>query len=543
MPKLISMLLLLMVSFCNSSKASPNDSLETGIDRIMLSYSGADRPGAIIGIIKAGQLVFQKGYGMADIDLQIENGIDVAYKLASVSKQFTAATIAHLIRNKRLALADDIRKYLPDFPYYGKPITVSDLLYHTSGIRDYMVLMWLSGKSFEDPFDNNDALQMIYRQSKLNFPTGHRCVYSNSNYILLAEIVQKVTGKSLAAYVHQELLNPLGMSCSGFNSYRLSKPTSEALSYESLDKGYRVFGNDNSTYGDGGMASTLYDLVIWDGLFYDNTSVTRELLTLGHLENGNVLSYGMGIMMGDYRGKQIQMHPGAFLGYRAEILRFPADRVSIVCLGNAEDLNPETITRKIADVYLFHDSIRMNSNFVQLTDAAAFIGKYEITPDIAVAIGVAEGKLFGRATGQTQQFLSLADKNKYKIGTTEDYAVFSDLKDGQFQELKIMQERGITTAKRPELVSQQEYQYYVGTYHCEEQQVDYVFYLQDGELWFRSGNNLRIKAAIQKRNRKIHFGYKNLEQAVITFEIGKQGIAERFVLETGRVKELIFVRK
>ena len=289
--------LCILYSNCFCANLQNNtDSLELKIDAILNAHLGSDRPGATIGIIDNGVLIFKKGYGMANLQKRVPNSSGVLYKIASVSKQFTAASIVTLIQQNIISLNDNIRKYIPEMRDYGKPITIANLLYHTSGIRDYMVLMWLTGKSFEDKFSNKDALEIILRQNALHFITGNRCVYSNSNYILLAEIVRKVTGASLKEYAYRNIFSQLKMNNSGFDGYNTGKNSTLALSYKKSASGYISFGNENRTFGDGGIATTLEDLVNWDQTFYDPQFITAQILHLGKLDNGNILSYGMGIM-------------------------------------------------------------------------------------------------------------------------------------------------------------------------------------------------------------------------------------------------------
>lgn len=528
-------LVFLFLIFCNyDSHSVPrqnSDTLESHIDRILAKYIGNNRPGATIGIIHNGRLVFKKGYGMANLERSISNSPATIYKIASVSKQFTAAAIIQLVRKNRLSLTDDIHKYIPDFPDYGKPITISNLLYHTSGIRDYMVLMWLSGKSFEDNFSNQDALDIIMRQSSLHFTTGHRCVYSNSNYILLAEIIKRTTGTSLTQYAHKNLFDQLGMSHSGFGNAKQATP-----GYRKNDVGYTPYKNANKTMGDGGMFTTLSDLAKWDETFYETASISHQLLTRGRLDNGNILTYGMGIMTGYYRGEPVQMHPGAFLGYRAEMLRFPEKHITIICLGNSEDINPETITRSIADVYIFNDKISEAPAEIQFN--STILGKYEVAPNVFIDIKHENNQLTGQVSGQPKHILYADSANTYKIGTTGDKVKFNE----HLQELTVLQKQGSTNARKPESVQADQLHEYAGIYHSEEQKATYSFYAKEGTLWFTVGTNPAVKAEILKKYDRVYFSYQNLESATIEFIRNSTGQVKGFTLSSGRVSGLKFIK-
>ncbi len=476
---------------------------------------------------------------MANLQKQLPNSPKVAYKIASVSKQFTAAAVLSLVQEQRISLDDDIRKFIPSFPNYGKPITVNNLLYHTSGIRDYMVLMWLCGISFEKPFSNRDALTIINRQSALNFTTGHQCVYSNSNYILLAEIIRHVTGTPIDAYVEEAIFRNLNMSNTGYGS---EKPLL-AFSYQKEDNQFTAFENGNTAMGDGGMFTTLGDLLKWDHTFYDSTSLAYRLLRRGRLENGNLLSYGMGIMTGLYRSEPIQSHPGAFLGYRSEILRFFNKKITIICLANSDEINPETITRQIADLYVFTGPVNADPPIPAVNNPDVFIGKYEVAPNVFIDITSKNGGIIGKVTGQPAQILYPDSINTFRIGQLGDKAFFSDAKSGVMQQLTIQQRRGNTIAQRVEIIIGDKAPDYEGKFYCSEQNATYHFFKEKDGLWFITGENSKVKAEILKKYNRIYFDYKGLESAVIEFSLDDSGKISGFTLNSGRVKNLKFVKE
>lgn len=529
-----------------ASKNNP-DSLEIKIDAILKNFIGKDRPGATIGIIDHGRLVYQKGYGMADLEKKIPNHPDVMYKIASVSKQFTASAVSQLIRQNKLSLHDDIRTYIPEFPDYGKRISVSHLLYHTSGIRDYMVLMWLTGKSFEEPFSNRDALEIINRQGSLNFTPGQRCVYSNSNYILLAEIIKRITGRSLSDYADENIFKGLKMKHSGFESYKIPGNHTLAISYKKNENKYRSYRNRNHATGDGGMSTTLNDLVKWDQEFYDSTSVNQDILKRGTLENGNILSYGRGIMFNTYRTQSVQTHPGAFLGYRSEILRFPKLQISVILLGNSDEINPEEITRKIADIYVFKDKMDLSNDenppSTLPVSYKAFTGKYEVAPNLFIDIREENNQIIGQVSGQAAQTLYYEAGNTFKIGKTNDKAVFKTDSSGKVFQLNIVQGQGTTKAVKLGFASGEVLGQFAGTYYSDEQKASYVFDIQDGALWFKTGTNPGVKAEIIIKYDVCYFSYQNLERATIKFSRGDTGRITGFTLSSGRVSGLKFEKK
>lgn len=544
---IVGFLLLLLNTAAGCTEVALTDSLEVRINTIFEAY-GSHTPGAVIGIIDHGRLVYKKGYGMANLERGFPNTPDKIYKIASVSKQFTAAVISLLIQQKYISLEDDIRQYIPDFPDYGKPVTISNLLYHTSGIRDYMVLMWLTGRSFEESFDNRDAMEIIRGQKQLDFITGHRCVYSNSNYILLAEIVKKVMGTPFEEYSKQYLFYPLGMNSSGYNDSKFFTDKSMAISYKRAGSNYLPYKNENRAIGDGGMYTTLEDLVKWDRAFYDTASINQLLLVKGKLENGNQLSYGRGIMTGMYRGQAIHRHPGAFLGYRSEILRFPEKQVTIVLLGNSEDINPEEITGKVADFYIFNENVKEEFNRKMMPlDSTKYdlklAGIYEVGPSVFIEIKQQNNELTGKVSGQPTQKLYRESKYLFKVGSTDDHVVFDTDSSDTILQLTVLQGKNTVKAKKLEFVSGETLKQFSGIYYNAEQKANYIISVEEGALWFKVGTNPKLRAEVVKKYDTFYFSYLNLENASIKFNRDSLGVITGFTLGSGRIKALKFDRK
>src|ERR1051326_8912355 len=178
------------------SDQSNGDKSAGKFDALFVQWSKPDSPGCALGVVEQGQLIYQRGYGSANLDFTIPNSAKTVFNIASVSKQFTAMSIALLARQGKLSLDDDIRKYLPEFPQYQSPITIRNLIYQTSGVREYSHLMQAAGIKFQDASEE-DIFKMLTRQKDLNFKSGDEYLYSNSNYFLLAQIVKRASGKSL----------------------------------------------------------------------------------------------------------------------------------------------------------------------------------------------------------------------------------------------------------------------------------------------------------------------------------------------------------
>ena len=187
------------------------------VDAVFADYASDAGPGCSLGVIRDGRLIHATGYGAANLDHGIPNGPATVFRIGSVSKQFTAAAIALLAVRGELELDAPVQRYIPEFPDYPDPPTVRHLIHHTSGVRDYIVLMSLAGNRSEDFYTNQEVLDAINRQRELNFTPGSEYLYSNAGYFLLGEIVARVSGQSLREFAETEFFGPLGMTHTHFH--------------------------------------------------------------------------------------------------------------------------------------------------------------------------------------------------------------------------------------------------------------------------------------------------------------------------------------
>jgi CubicO group peptidase (beta-lactamase class C family) len=328
------------------------------VDRIFADYDRADSPGCSVGAVQNGRFLYQRGYGMANLDYDIPNSPDMVYYVGSDSKQFTAATIALLSLQGKLSLDDDIRKFLPEMRDYGTPISVRHLIHHTSGIRDVYALMTLRGERLEDVFPDSAAIALIARQKGLAFEPGARYSYSNSGYFLLAQIVKRVTGKSLRDVADEQIFRPLGMSRTHFHDDPGHVMKKRAMSYERDSSGaFRISYIQNfDKIGAGGLYTTLGDLQKWDENFYTRQvggdALQRVIHMRGVLNGGDTLPYAFGNEVRTVRGLRVTEHGGALMGYKAYVLRFPDQHFSVLMACNLGAIDPGPLAYSVAEVFL-----------------------------------------------------------------------------------------------------------------------------------------------------------------------------------------------
>jgi CubicO group peptidase (beta-lactamase class C family) len=327
------------------------------VDAVFAEYAKPGSPGCSLAVIRDGRIVYEKGYGLANV----EHGVPIdpkrtVFDIGSTSKQFTAASILLLAHEGKLSLDDDVHKTLPELPDYGTPVTIRHLLHHTSGVRDYINLMALGGLNFEDVTTDEDALAAIARQKTLDFPPGSEHSYSNSGYFLLSQIVKRVSGKTLRDFAQERIFTPLGMANTQILDDHTAIVPHRATAYGPRPEGgFRIDMSNWEQTGDGAVQTTVEDLAKWDQNFYEpkvgGAWLIEELQTTGKLNNGEAIDYARGLVVDTYRGLRRVAHNGGWAGYRAEMVRFPDQRFSVVTLCNLGSATT-ALAQKVTDLYL-----------------------------------------------------------------------------------------------------------------------------------------------------------------------------------------------
>jgi CubicO group peptidase (beta-lactamase class C family) len=354
--KIINNIFWVFLFFCVVS-FNYGDEKTDQVDQLLAKWNKSGSPGCALAIVKDGKIIYKKGYGMANIELDVPITPKSCFYIGSVSKQFVAASVVLLESQGKLSLDDNIGKYFPTMPDYGIPITIRHLIHHTSGIRDYLELMGLAGLDLNYFHKGEDVIQLLSRQKQLNFKPGDRHLYSNSGYLMLAEIVRLSSGKSLRQFAEENIFKPLGMNNSRFHDDFSKILPQRASGYFTNEKGgYKNFISTFDLVGSGGLYTTIEDLFLWDQNFYHHKVGGKEFLTKIHtkgvLNNKEEINYAFGLVHGEYKALKTVAHGGALGGYRSFLVRFPKQSFSLICLSNYSGFNPGSICYKIADIYL-----------------------------------------------------------------------------------------------------------------------------------------------------------------------------------------------
>jgi CubicO group peptidase (beta-lactamase class C family) len=356
---LFSLLLIALAFSCGEhASAADSEDLARSVDAVFAEHAKPGSPGCSLAVVQNGRITYEKGYGLASI----EHGVPIdpkktVFDIGSTSKQITAACVLLLARDGKLSLDDEVRKHIPELPDYGTPVTIRHLLHHTSGIRDYIDLMAMGGINFEDWATAGDALAAIARQKKLDFKPGSEHSYSNSGYFLLSQIVERVSGKKMREFAQERIFGPLGMTNTQILDDHTKVIPHKAASYApGPDGGFALVMSNWEQTGDGAVQTTVEDLAKWDQNFYDpkvgGPWLVEQLQTRGALNDGETIDYARGLMVGDYRGLRRVSHGGGWAGYRAEMIRFPDEKLSVVTLCNLGTANPSALAQQVADLYL-----------------------------------------------------------------------------------------------------------------------------------------------------------------------------------------------
>ena len=309
-----------------------------------------------MAVVYQDSVVHLKGYGIANLEYGVPITPETVFMVASVSKQFTAFAIAMLAQRGDLSLEDDVRTYIPELHKFEPPITIRQLVHHTSGLRDEFGLLAMAGYRMADVISKDTILNLLFRQRTLNFTSGDEYSYCNSGYTLLAEIVERVTGDSFRKWTHENIFEPLGMTHTHFRDDHTSVIPNRAQGYITSDSTFKIQALAYSSVGASGLYTTAADLARWAQNFkttqVGGTEVHKQILERGVLNDGDTLRYAFGLSHGYYRGLNFISHDGSHRGFRTHLARFPEADLSVIVLGNVEEFQPSTVGKKIINLFL-----------------------------------------------------------------------------------------------------------------------------------------------------------------------------------------------
>jgi len=340
------------------------------IDSIFQPFVTADSPGFAVGVMQGGRLVFSRGYGLADLNTRQSITPATNFRLASVTKQFTAMAVMLLVHDGKLRYDDTLTKVFPEFPPYGSQITIRNLLNHTSGLKHYESIY--ESQTANLPPDkisqlhDADVLRILEQQNSTDFSPGTRWEYSNSGYAVLAMIVERVSGQTFSDFLQHRIFTPLGMKHSIAYVKGKNEVPNRAFGYRKSQNGNGWDFADQSptsaVLGDGGIYTSIEDLTEWDKGLLEHTLLSEKQMQPAitpvqvgggvQLSDGERSDYGFGWFLSPYNGHRRMWHDGDTSGFHTSIQRLVDDKVTVVVLANRTDINPRELALQVIGLYL-----------------------------------------------------------------------------------------------------------------------------------------------------------------------------------------------
>lgn len=520
------------------------------VDSLFEAWDAAENPGCALAIVKDGELVYARGYGAADLEHEAPITADTVFRIASTSKQFTAACIHLLAQDGKLKFDDDVREWIPELSFKGEPVSLRQLLHHTGGLRSYLTLMWLGGTPDDGYYTEEEALEMLARQQGVNFAPGARYEYSNTGFFLLSIVVERASGQRLREFAKERLFVPLGMTRTHFHDDHTEIVPGRAMGYAELDGEYALNMTRLEMCGDGGLFTTVNDLTKWMVNFREPKLGGAEwlaaLLEPGVLNDGEVLDYASGLVVEEWKGAQQISHGGAFVGFRAEMLHLPELGFGVVCLANLDRFRPTGLCEDIRDLLLGaapetapeeEPSERLVAVDVPRDALKRWEGVWrEIGSAKPAVMDVTARRRSLKIKGGGVGLRFLAMSESLFVHATNGARLEFEERAGEAPQLRVLAKGVATLYERAAAFDHEDTPAYVGAYWCEELATLYQISLsEDGLLVSQRGSELGLLKPVLPERFRGPFG------ATLWFELGEDGPAG-FELDVSGVRGLKFVR-
>jgi CubicO group peptidase (beta-lactamase class C family) len=538
----------------NHTFAQLSPQIVTQIDKIFKAESPY-APGASVAIIKNGRILFNKGYGLANIDYNIPIDSNSVFDVGSVTKHFTAFSILLLEDKNQLNLDDEVSKYIDISPFNDKHITIRHLLHHTSGIKDYTDLCDLAGVNLNVDVTNEGVLEVLRWQETLNFEPGTSRVYSNTNYLLLAEIVKKVSGMGIDKFCSKFIFTPLGMNHTVFVNENIIK--GRVNSYFKSEEGvYKSVLNASSIIGPGGCYSTSSDIAKW--LNNLSTGTIGEMKVVNKFLSSTILNDGLYVNTHScvlakkmYHDQSLYLSDGGWGGYRSQVFYFPKQQIGIVVLANSAEADVYTPSCRIADMLLEKEPASVDATTKQTipvklsSNLSRFEGNYDLGLGFKVSVKKFGNKLKVKSVWD-QDYLEMTpvDSNAFMVYNHDDYQnreirfVYDvNLEDYVFVYNHI--DRGYKYEyTHPEKAQLNQF---TGSYYSKEIGTVYTIVLKDTQLYISSFAHGEIALTPMQGN-VFEFVEQQSELDKVEFIKNDKGIITGFNLKVRWVKNLIFTK-
>ena len=528
---------------------------DASVDELFAAWDSSKKPGVAIAVVKDGAVIYKKGYGSANLEYEIPVTPSTIFHIASVSKQFTAFSILLLEKEGKLSLDDDVRKYIPEVPDFGKTITLRHLAAHTSGLRDQWNLLALAGWRLDDVITREHILKLVSRQKELNFDPGDEFLYCNTGFTLLAEVVSRVSGQPFSTFTDQHIFKPLEMTNTLFYDDHEKIVKNRAYSYYSKDDGYKKSVLNYANVGATSLFTTVEDLSLWamnfSSLTVGDAEIINKMNSLAVLNNGKTFGGALGQFVGKYKGLNEIQHGGADAGYRSYLGRFPDQNFAVIVFSNDASFRAGNMAHKLTDYYLEKALIpdsAIDSNAIEQPEESmaingeilgTYVGEYELQPGFIIAITEDGGQLFGQATNQQKLPLKPLSATKFTVEGVKAVIDFFPDSSGHVKSLKLHQNGRTIDAPRtiPFDKSSVNLSAFTGRFFSPELSTTYRFTLVNNEL---TAQHDRLSDIALKPIKKDMFSGNIWFFGQTEFTRDADGIINGCKVSSGRVRNLWF---
>ena len=521
------------------------------VDEIFSPWDNNNTPGAAVAIVKDGSIIYKKGYGLANLEYDIPISTSSVFHIASISKQFTVFSILLLEKQGKLSLEDDIRKYIPEVPDFGKTITLKHLASHTSGLRDQWSLLEMAGWRMDDVITKEHILKLVSKQKELNFNPGDEYSYCNTGFTLLAEVVSRISEMSFAEFTKANIFEPLKMSHTLFYDDHEKIVKNRAYSYFADNTGTKKSVLNYANVGATSLFTTAEDLSLWSTNFstikIGDSTIINKMNKPAVLNNDETFGGALGQFVGQYKGLNEIQHGGADAGYRSYLTRFPDENFSVIVLSNSAEFNPSSTAHKVVDIYLkdklekevVKEEKLTKTDFVVSADIlSTYVGNFEL-PGFEIEITENNGQLYGTPAGGAGALLIPSSTTKFKVDRVEATVEFIPNGGKNIKSFKLSQNGQTMEAMRANIFDKTAVNLsdFSGEFYSEELSTTYSFTIVDGKL-------------TAKHSRLSDFGLDLIKEDVfrsdawffgqVEFVRDTNSIITGFKVSTGRVKNLYF---
>jgi CubicO group peptidase (beta-lactamase class C family) len=526
---------LLLYRACNFADAQAADTISV-IDKLFSSWSN-DTPGGAILVERGGRIFYNKAFGLADLEHNVPNRTTTIFEAGSVSKQFTATAALLLIDEGKLALDDDVRKYIPELPVYDAPIRVRHLLNHTSGLKDWGSVGAISGWPRTTRVYTQDlAMQIICRQRSLNFTPGNEYSYSNSNYTMLVELVTRIAKQPFAMFTSERLFKPAGMTDTRWRDNFREVIPGRSVAYAKRGSKFEQLMPFEHVHGHGGLLTTTADLTKWNAQLVSHAiggdAVYRNRILKGKLNNGTSISYASGISVNQNHGTLEISHSGATAGYRAYLLAYPEKKISIAILSNDGSFNAPAAGNAIADIILGKEEMKQlpDRKNIQLQPkrVAEWSGTYKSIRGFDIVLIENRGGapfILEKPVTAVHADTLLNEGTKWNLKNGGTVVAFWGSDTASYVKMK------------PADTTPQKLQQFVGRYQSAEADCSFNIELRDGILFLVEAPFPRL--ALEPRYLD---GFQIEGWDLVEFRRDRKGIISGFELSTSRAERIPFSR-